>query len=75
MRQLRGGANSFAAPTASVKSAKTWGAVLNWYLNNNVKLQLDYERTTFEGGGGGTVTAPLDRIDEDVIFGRFQVAF
>ena len=70
-----GGANSFADPTLSVKSAKTWGAVLNWYLNSNVKFQFDYEKTRFEGGGGGTVTAPLDRIDEDLFFARFQVAF
>jgi phosphate-selective porin OprO/OprP len=69
-----GGASSFADPSVSVKSAKTWGVVLNWYLNSNVKFQLDYESTKFEGGAG-TLAAVSDREDENVIFGRFQVAF
>jgi phosphate-selective porin OprO and OprP len=69
-----GGANSFADPSVSVKSAKTWGIVLNWYLNSNIKFQLDFESTKFEGGAG-TLAAVRDREDENLIFGRFQVAF
>ena len=69
-----GGANSFADPAVSVKSAKTWGAVLNWYLNTNVRLSFDYETTKFDGGAG-TSAAPADREDENLIFARFQVAF
>ncbi|HEU5282754.1 MAG TPA: porin [Burkholderiales bacterium] len=70
-----GGASSFADPTASARSAKTWGAVLNWYLNANVRLVVDYENTAFEWGGGGTAAAPLDRPDEELVFVRFQTAF
>ena len=70
-----GGANSFANPTTAAKSAKTWGAVLNWYLNANVRFMLDHEITTFEWGGGGTAAAPLDRPDEELVFLRFQTAF
>jgi phosphate-selective porin OprO/OprP len=69
-----GGANSFADPAVSVKGAKTWGAVLNWYLNTNVRLSFDYETTKFDGGAG-TTAAPTDREDENLIFARFQVAF
>jgi hypothetical protein len=48
---------------------------LNWYLSKNVKIYLDYEKTTFKGGGGGTAAAPLDRQDETVLFERFQISF
>ena len=69
------GANSFSDPQTSVKSAKSWGAVVNWYLNSNVKVQLDYENTRFDGGAAGPGGTVADRIDEDTIFARFQVAF
>ena len=46
------------------------GAGVNWYLNRNVRVSLDYETTRFEGGA-----AVGDRADEDVIFTRFQVSF
>lgn len=70
-----GGANSYADPTTAASSAKEWSIGLNWYPNWYVKLQLDYSRTKFKGGGGGTVNAPLDRVDEQLIFGRVQLAF
>jgi phosphate-selective porin OprO and OprP len=70
-----GGASSYADPTVSAKSAKEWSVGLNWYINWYVKLQLDYSRTRFQWGGGGTVAAPLDRPDEQLIFGRVQLAF
>jgi phosphate-selective porin OprO/OprP len=70
-----GGANSYADPTTAASSAKEWSIGLNWYPNWYVKLQLDYSRTKFKGGGGGTVSAPLDRVDEQLIFGRVQLAF
>lgn len=68
-------ANTYANRTTSAKSAHSWTAGVNWYLNPEVKLALDYEQTSFEGGGGGTVTAPVDRNDERALLGRFQVAF
>ena len=70
-----GGSNSYADITTSARSAKEWSAGLNWYLNWNVKLQFDYSRTRFDGGGGGTAAAPIDRPDEQLIFGRVQLAF
>ena len=65
-----GGANSFADPLASASQADSWGVGLNWYLNENVKWLLDYERTSFEGGA---LTG--DREDEDAVQLRLAVGF
>jgi phosphate-selective porin OprO and OprP len=69
-----GGANSYADPAVSASSAKEWSVGLNWYANWYVKLQLEYSRTKFHWGAG-TTAAPLDRPDEQLIFGRVQLAF
>lgn len=60
----------FANPASSAREAREWGAGLNWHLNRNVKLALDYARTRFVGGG-----AAGDREDEKVLFHRLQIAF
>jgi phosphate-selective porin OprO/OprP len=66
-----GGSRSFADPAAAASEAESWGVGLNWYLNENVKWLLDYERTSFEGGAvGGT-----DRPDEDAVQLRLAVGF
>ena len=70
-----GGANSFADPTIAAEEATAWAVGFNWYLNQNVKLVLDYEQTTFEGGGGGTAVSPRDREDEQVLLSRVQLYF
>lgn len=61
------------ATAASAREATSYGIGLNWYLNKNVKLQLNYELTEFDGGSArpGTVSAQ----DEHIIFTRAQVAF
>lgn len=81
--------HSFADPTLSASKAKTWTAGVNWYLNSNAKIVLNYEQTSFDGGSG---TAPgftgtsankydastnkvVNRPDERALFARFQVAF
>ena len=45
---------------------------LNWYLNQAVKLQLNYERTNFNRG---ITFGSAVRDHEDVFLSRFQVAF
>jgi phosphate-selective porin OprO/OprP len=67
---FEGGADSFADPLASASQADSWGVGLNWYLNENVKWLLDYERTSFEGGA---LTG--DREDEDAVQLRLAVGF
>lgn len=61
------GANTFALN--SVHQATSWGVGVNWYLSENLKLNLDYEATTLTGGNAAT------RTPEHVILSRIQVAF
>jgi len=63
---------SYAA-AGSASRASSWGAGINWYLNRNLRLALDYEQTQFKNGSNkpGTVTGQ----DEKIIFSRVQVAF
>ncbi len=82
--------SAYADASQSAKSAKTWTAGVNWYLNQNAKIALNYEHTKFEGGAiegrsftpagvGINVNAAgsnvRDRDDETAILARFQVAF
>jgi phosphate-selective porin OprO and OprP len=57
-------------PAKSVRKAFAWSVGVNWYLNRNIKQVVDFERTTFTGGTGGT-----DRPAENALFIRTQVAF
>jgi len=58
---------------SSAREATSWGLGLNWYLNSNIRLYLDYEQTRFDGGSesASSVTAH----DEHVILGRVQFSF
>ncbi|HET9693101.1 MAG TPA: porin [Steroidobacteraceae bacterium] len=65
-----GGADSFADPLASPSGAQAWGVGLNWYLSENLKWVVDYEKTSFDGGAAGG-----DRPDEEVFLTRVAVGF
>ena len=73
----------YADPRTNAKSAKSWAAGVNWYLNQNVKVVLNYEQTSFEGGGqinaagaaSGAFTNVTDRPDEKTLFSRLQLAY
>jgi phosphate-selective porin OprO/OprP len=65
-----GGAASFANPATAASRARAAGLGLNWYLNPNVKWQLDYDYTQYDGGA-----ATGDRPDERAYFTRVGVAF
>lgn len=67
---------SYADPRASVKQATAWAAGINWYLNRNLKLALDYEETRFDGGWTNAAgTSFEDRPTEKVVSSRLQIAF
>jgi phosphate-selective porin OprO/OprP len=65
-----GGSESFVDPLTSPRKASAYGIGLNWYLNDNVKWVLNYEKTEFEGGA-----ATGDRPDEEAILTRVAVGF
>ena len=66
-----GGAASFADPANAARKATAYGLGLNWYLNENLKWVLNYDRTSFDGGAAGGA----DREDEDVFLTRFALGF
>lgn len=76
-------AGAYSDLSKSAKSAHSWTAGVNWYLNSNAKIALNYEHTSFDGGaivaGQSTIDASgsraRDREDERALLARFQVAF
>lgn len=68
--------NAYANPTSAIKNASAWATGVNWYLNRNTKIALDYEQTSYEGGWtSGSTGIVLDRPTERVISSRLQLAF
>jgi phosphate-selective porin OprO/OprP len=65
-----GGANSFANPLTAITKQKSYGVGVNWYPWNTVKLSINYDRTSFDGGA-----ATGDRPDEQALFSRFAINY
>lgn len=63
--------NGYASLNSSVSEVDAWGVGLNWYLNKNFRLSLDFEQSDFERGAANN----LDRKTENVILTRFQVNY
>jgi phosphate-selective porin OprO/OprP len=61
----------FADPSTSITEAISYTFGLNWYLNRNVRVALNYEHTDFDGGQNRPVTSR----DENVILTRAQISF
>jgi len=60
----------FANPANAATKATSWGGGVNWHLNRNVKLSLNYEQTDFTGG-----TSAFLNNGEKVILTRAQFSF
>jgi phosphate-selective porin OprO/OprP len=61
----------YANATTSAREATSWGAGLNWHLNKNIKVNLNYEQTDFQGGDANLLTAK----GEKAVLGRVQFSF
>jgi phosphate-selective porin OprO/OprP len=61
---------TFANPATSASKASSWTVGVNWHLNKNFKLQLNYEQTDFGGG-----TSELLQKGEKAILTRAQISF
>ena len=61
------------ANATSAQEQTSWGAGVNWHLNRNVKLQLDYESTAFrdDSSAPGSATGH----PEHVVLSRVQLNF
>ncbi|MCE9612642.1 MAG: OprO/OprP family phosphate-selective porin [Lentisphaerae bacterium] len=61
---------TYADAKKSAKGTQTVGVGLNWYLNRNLKAQVNVDNSTFDGGA-----ADGDRDDEQALFTRLQISF
>lgn len=61
------------ATSSSARKATSYGLGVNWHLNKNIKLSLNYDYTDFDGGSSapGSVTAE----NEQALFSRVQFSF
>jgi phosphate-selective porin OprO/OprP len=66
-----GGALSFADPAKNASKATSIGVGANWYINQNVKVAIEYENTQFKGGAANGA----DRDDENALLTRVQLNF
>ena len=70
-----GGATSFANPLTAVTKETSFGVGVNWYPWNTVKLSINYDKTSFEGGAALVGNALGDRADEQALFTRFAINY
>jgi phosphate-selective porin OprO and OprP len=61
---------NFASRASAAAGATSWGVGINWHLNKNFKINLDYEQTDFKGGA-----TPLLSHGEKVVLTRAQISF
>jgi phosphate-selective porin OprO/OprP len=59
--------------SGSAREVASWGVGLNWYLNSNIRLYLDFESTRFDGGS--KKPSALTARDEQALLSRVQFSF
>jgi phosphate-selective porin OprO/OprP len=61
-----------AATGGSAQDMQSWGVGVNWYLNPNVRVTLDYFNGSFFGGNGSNTVV---QNGEQAILTRLQLNF
>lgn len=56
-------------PSTAARRAESWGAGVNWYINRNFKIVLDYDQTR-DGGA-----RDADRKTEKYFGQRLQISY
>jgi phosphate-selective porin OprO and OprP len=67
--------DGFASSTKSADRANAWSVGLNWYLNKNIRADLSFSHTVFDGFTGKTAPGTVPAQSENVLFSRVQLAF
>jgi phosphate-selective porin OprO/OprP len=67
--------DGFASSTKSADGANAWSVGLNWYLNRNVRADISFSHTTFDGFTGKAAPGVVPAQAENVLFSRLQLAF
>jgi len=65
--------DGFANLNTSISGEKAWALGINWYLNRNVKVVLDFEQTKFRRGAVNGASTD-DRKTENLFTGEFQLS-
>ncbi len=71
----------YAHPSVSAAGAFSWGVGVNWYVNRNIKISLNYEQTRFDlsdASPGAGITVPVSPLllkGEKAVLTRAQVSF
>jgi phosphate-selective porin OprO/OprP len=65
---------NFANLNSSISKEYTWGTGMNWYLNRNVKLAVDFEQSKFRRGATNAKVTD-DRKPENLFTGLAQLSF
>jgi phosphate-selective porin OprO/OprP len=62
---------TFADPAVSASETKGWTVGLNWYLNRWIKIAVNFDHTSFDGGAAGGA----DRDSEETVLTRLQLSY
>jgi phosphate-selective porin OprO/OprP len=68
-------ADGFASSAKNADGANAWSVGLNWYLNQNVRADISFSRTLFNGFTGKPAPGTVPAQAENVLFSRLQLAF